>query len=231
MEAFWAYALYTWLAAAAGVRSRRFAMWSAAGVFALSLAGQSAARIVGAKVMTAFANGMPVIVLALIAILVHLRQLDRAAAEESDRVRRAAELEAQQSAAAADERTVLRVELETARAETETARLAASEAERRATETARQNDIMARKLAAQKPNRTRAKAPNAGRRKAPNTAPETTVPEDFDARTQALEAWLENPKISGKDLGAAVGLGERWGQLRKNEFATASNGQSPEGGG
>jgi predicted GIY-YIG superfamily endonuclease len=44
------------------------------------------------------------------------------------------------------------------------------------------------------------------------------------ARHQALELWLANPQITGKDLGALVGLGERWGQLRKTEFVNASAG-------
>jgi membrane protein involved in colicin uptake len=131
----------------------------------------------------------------------------------------------------------LQAQLETARAETEAARLAASEAERRETEsahaaaqTAEKAEKLATQLAALKAKHTRAKDPNAGRGKVPNAAPETTVPDDFDARTEALGVYLGNPKISGKDLGAAVGKGERWGQMRKAEFATAGalNGQDPE---
>lgn len=80
IEAYWAYAVYAWLAAV-GRRSRRFAMWSAAGVFVLSVVGQSAAPVMAATAVKVFANALPVIVLALIAILVHLRHLDRAEAE------------------------------------------------------------------------------------------------------------------------------------------------------
>lgn len=50
------------------------------------------------------------------------------------------------------------------------------------------------------------------------------------ARKQAEEIYLSNPRISGKDLGAKVGLGERWGQLRRAEFAkaVAGTGRSDE---
>lgn len=240
VEVFAAYCLFAWFGAP-GQRSRRFAMWSAFAALALSLVGQGASVLAVHAVppiwVRVFVRDLPVITLALIALLVHVRRLDRADAEEAVRVHAEAQQEAHAEAAAADDRAALRAQLETARAETEAARLAASEAERRETEsahTAAQAAEKAEKLAAQlaalKAKHARTKAPNAGDRKTPNAAPDTAVPEDFDARTQALEVWLGNPKISGKDLGAAVGLGERWGQLRKNEFATASNGQSPEGG-
>ena len=240
VEVFAAYCLYAWFGAP-GVRSRRFAMWSAIVALTLSLMGQGASVLAVNAVppieVMVFVRDLPVLVMAMIAVLIHLRRLDRADAEESVRAHQEAARAAAEEAAAADERTELRAELEAARAEMEAAQLAVSEAERREAESARsaaQSAEKAEKLAAQlvaeKAKRTRTKAPNAGGRKVPNAAPDTTVPADFDARTQALEVWLENPKISGKDLGAAVGLGERWGQLRKNEFATASNGQSPEGG-
>ena len=44
VEAYWGYALFAWLAAP-GRRSRRFAMWSAFGVFVLSLIGQGASHL------------------------------------------------------------------------------------------------------------------------------------------------------------------------------------------
>lgn len=234
IEAYWAYAVYAWLAAV-GRRSRRFAMWSAAGVFILSVVGQSAAPVMAATAVKVFANALPVIVLALIAILVHLRHLDRAEAEAAEQAQREAEREAHAAAAETDERTALRAELETAQAALETAQRAAQEAAQRAERAEAKAERAERKLAGQKPNRTRTKDPNAGRRTAPNAppngkpnaAPETEVPEDIDAHTKALGIWLANPKITGKDLGAAVGLGERWGQLRKTEFA--NSGAGPEG--
>jgi hypothetical protein len=167
--------------------------------------------------------------------------------EAAEAAARAAAEEAAIARAEADERTALRAERD---ALTETLETVRTDLDKRLTvlvanlETARQDaadaharaDTYAEKLAAQKPNRTRAKAPNAGRGKAanaapngkanavPNAAPETEVPGDFDARAEALEAWLANPQITGKDLGALVGLGERWGQLRKTEFAKAAAG-------
>ena len=82
VEAYWGYALYAWLAAAPGPRSRKFAMWSAGGVFILSLIGQGASRLTAHKMppdaVVVFVSALPVIVLGLIAILIHLRQIDRA---------------------------------------------------------------------------------------------------------------------------------------------------------
>ena len=74
VEVYWGYALYAWLAAAPGPRSRRFAMWSAGGVFVLSLAGQASAHLAAHRMPPAavvgFVSMLPVIVLALIAILI-----------------------------------------------------------------------------------------------------------------------------------------------------------------
>jgi hypothetical protein len=234
MEAYWAYALYAWLATAAGVRSRRFAMWSASGVFILSLAGQSAARLVGVKPMTAFANGMPVIVLALIAILVHLRQLDRADATAAEDAARRDDRARTEEAAAADERTALRAELDALAAEVEPLRDALAEAQADADRATARADSLAAKLDALKPKRTRAKAANSpanGKRRSPangkandpaNSPAGTEVPDDIDARSQALGIYLATPKISGKDLGEAVGMTPRWGQLRRAEFAASA---------
>jgi len=88
VEVYWGYALYAWLAAAPGPRSRKFAMWSAGGVFILSLAGQAAAHLAAHKMppvgVVVFVSALPVIVLALIAILVHLRHIDRAEMAEGE---------------------------------------------------------------------------------------------------------------------------------------------------
>lgn len=226
MEAYWAYALYAWLACASGVRSRRFAMWSAAGVFTLSLAGQSAARLVGVKVMTAFANGMPVIVLALIALLIHLRQLDRADAADAAERERAASASAQREAAEASELAALRAGTATARAERDEAHADLATARTELARTVAKVAALERKIEAQKPKRTRTQASAARRTKTGDAAPQpgarNMLPDDFDARTQALELWLASPQISGKDLAAAVGMKERWGQLRKAEFAAAA---------
>lgn len=103
-EAYWGYALYSWLAGAPGPRSRTFAMWSFVGVFLLSLVGQGASHLVppGTKpsaALVVFVTSLPVLVLALIAILIHLRQRDREeAAEEAEENSLMTELEAERSA-------------------------------------------------------------------------------------------------------------------------------------
>lgn len=112
-EAYWGYALYSWLAGAPGPRSRSFAMWSAGVVFVLSLIGQGSAHLIspGAKPpppLVVFVTSMPVLVLALIAILIHLRQLDREEVEAAERARVKVEHDAAVARAEADERTGLR---------------------------------------------------------------------------------------------------------------------------
>src|SRR6185437_1682598 len=230
VEAYWAYAVYAWLAAPAGRRSTAFAMGSAAGVFVLSLIGQGAEQWMAASAVAAFANDMPVLILALIAVLVHLRHVDRAESEATEQAQRAAELEAHEEGAAADERAALRAELEAAQAALETERQAASAAAQRAEQAEAKTERLTRKLAGQNPNRTRTKNPNEGRRTDPNaapngnpnSAPETRVPKDVNARTEALGYWLANPDITGAELGEKCGRGERWGQMRKAEFAAGS---------
>ena len=224
-EAYWGYALYAWLAASPGPRSRRFAMWSAAAVFALSIAGQSLAHLTAGPhhkppdAVVVFVTSLPVVVLALIAVLIHLRQKDREEVAEAVR----------QDAKDA-EIGALRERLEALAGETAPLREALAAAQREAEQANARAESATAKLAARKPHRTRTKAPNAGRRKdpnaatngKPNAASETGVPADFDARAEALEIYLGDPQISGKDLGAKVGLGERWGQLRKAEFAKSA---------
>lgn len=120
MEAYWGYALYAWLVAAPGPRSRAMAMWSCAVVFALSLAGQvlyheltvPPSTSLGRRAVVGFTTSLPVIVLALIAILIHLRYADREAAAETGRRTAEARRIAAEEAAAADERTALRAKAE-----------------------------------------------------------------------------------------------------------------------
>jgi hypothetical protein len=240
VEAFAAYCLFAWFDAP-GRRSRQFAMWSAFAVLGLSLIGQGSSTLAAHAMppiwLAVFVKDLPVVVLALIALLVHVRRLDRAGAEEAGRERAEAQQRAASEGAAADERTALRADLEAARAELAGAHADLATARTELTRTAAKADAAERKLAAQKSKRTRAQAPAARRTKASDAAPHaapgtndrTMLPDDFDARTQALEIWLANPQISGKDLGEAVGMKERWGQLRKAEFAaTAPARQDPE---
>ena len=112
VEAFGVCALVAWLADAPGPRSRRFAMWSAMIVFALSLVGQASSHLtarsqVPPAVVVVLVSVLPVIMLALGAVLIHLRIKDRAEAGEAARK---ATLTAERIAAevsAADERTAL----------------------------------------------------------------------------------------------------------------------------
>lgn len=248
MEAYWGYALFVWLAAAPGPRSRKFAMASAVGAFALSLLGQIAYHLMLAEHVTAtpvlvviFVAALPVTLLGLVAFLIHLMHADRRTAEESEREAVLAAERIAAEAVAADERTALRAELEAAREALAPLEAERDEAWRQAAEIAAKAEILERKLAAQKANGRRAKtanAPaNAGRRKtanasangAANAPAQTQIPDDVDARTEALGIYLANPEISGKDLGEAVGLGARWGQLRRAEFAAATpSRQGPE---
>ena len=60
----------------------------------------------------------------------------------------------------------------------------------------------------------------------------TTVPNDVDARMQALAILDAEPGITGRELGERCGRGERWGQLRKSELAAhVADGasQAPDG--
>jgi hypothetical protein len=208
-EAYWGYALYAWLAGAPGPRSRRFAMWSFAVVFVLSLIGQAASHLVPQGTVpppevVVFITSLPVIVLALIAVLVHLRQLDR---EES--------AEAEQQDMKAGEIAALRAELATEREALQPLRDALAGAQREAEEGAANRAILERKLAAQTPPRKRANAPRA---KSASARAKQAQEKDVDARTKALDVLAAEPGISGAELGPRVGMSKRWGQLHKPEL-------------
>jgi hypothetical protein len=208
-EAYWGYALYAWLAGAPGPRSRRFARWSFAVVFVLSLIGQAASHLVPQGTVpppevVVFITSLPVIVLALIAVLVHLRQLDR---EES--------AEAEQQDMKAGEIAALRAELATEREALQPLRDALAGAQREAEEGAANRAILERKLAAQTPPRKRANAPRA---KSASARAKQAQEKDVDARTKALDVLAAEPGISGAELGPRVGMSKRWGQLHKPEL-------------
>lgn len=225
-EAYWGYALYSWLAGAPGPRSRRFAMWSAAVVFILSLTGQGAAHLVRPgqqppPALVVFITALPVIVLALIAILVHLRQADREEAAEAERLAAEAEKQAATERAEAGERTALRRELEALSAQRD-ADLSAFEsglAEERSARESAQRDLaqalaraeaLDRKLAAASDRKPR-KA-SAGTRK---TAQATA---DGDATTE-LRAIMElqadpdlcKPRMGG-ELARRIGVSPATGR-------------------
>ena len=216
IEAYWAYAVYAWLAAE-GWRSRRFAFWSAAVVFALSVIGQSAAPVMAATAVKVFANALPVIVLALVAILVHLRRLDREEAAEAD-----------ERSAVQSEMDALRAEMEAQRAALAAARDERDAARRETAEVAAKAEVTARKLAAVAARSSRARKPAISSRSKGGASPATKVPNDVDAQAEALAILAGEPGIKGAKLGPRVGKSERWGQLFLKGLTTAA--ANPEGG-
>jgi hypothetical protein len=226
-EAYWGYALYSWLAGASGPRSRRFAMWSFGAVFILSLIGQGASHLVpqGAKpsaVLVVFVTSLPVLVLALIAVLVHLRQLDREEAAEvaEDNALRSA-LDAARAArdAAQEELAGARAELAevTAKAEALTRKLASV-----STPKSRRGSG-AKRGASSRANKAPASAPNSGAGSPPE---EVGVATEFEA----VDILKKEPGISGSELGRRLNVSERYGQILKNRYgpvAAAQTGEQP----
>ena len=179
VEAYAGYALFAWFGAP-GVRSRRFAMWSAFAVLALSLVGQGSSSVAAHAMpptwLAVFVKDLPVVVLALIALLIHVRRLDREDAAEAVRRENEAACAAAEEAAAADDRATLRADLEAAHAALEAAERARDVAQQEAAQATAKADAAARKLAAQKPKRTRTTGPDAAKRTPSRAAHETTDP-------------------------------------------------------
>lgn len=206
-EAYWSYALWAWLAAAPGSRSRRFAMWTAAGMFVLSLLGQESGHLLATShqaappaYVVAFVTALPLISLALIAVLVHLRQADR---EEAAALARAAEKAAREAAtlrAEADERTALRAELAGMR-EAHDRDLAALgeqlDGERRARETAEQEAALRISAVEERDEAVAARA-------AAEAARETAEAARMEAEQQAARAEAKVASLTRK-LGAPAG--------------------------
>lgn len=246
-EAYWSAALFAWLAVPAGPKSAAFAKWSAAAMFVLSLAGQESDHLLAAAGRTAppvfvvgFVTALPLISVALIAILIHLRQTDRDDAAAAGRRETEAARAAAAEAVASDERAALRAELAALAAEVEPLREAFAAAQRgaeqanaRAAELARKLDAAKTRKAPRKP--APQKAP-AGTRKAPRSEPATNsaetpagdpateVPNDVDAQAEALAILAAEPDISGAKLAERVGMSERWGQTFKKNLAARTAG-------
>lgn len=152
------------------------------------------------------------------------REARSAAETERDTAQRQAQ-EAAQAAASSAKRASAAAELQARVSALEevrdTADAARAEAEKRAEAAEAKAERLTRKL-----------GPNSGANRTRNAAAKdtaknrTTVPNDVDARAQALMILTEEPNITGKDLGERCGRGERWGQLRKSELAghVAGNG-------
>lgn len=240
-EAYWGYALYAWLAASSGPRSRRFAMWTAVIVFTLSMLGQEAGHLLSASRQTApwyvqaLATALPLIALGLIAILVHLRQLDREEARTAARKAAEAERLAAMERAEADERTALREQVDEL-----TAALSASSgdlaAARQETEAALAKvEVLTRKLAGTsgaKGTRKRRPVPPpkrgavSGPEATPISGPETPPADDVDTQAAALEILASEPGISGSELGRRLGKTERYGCMLKKQLS--ASGAAPE---
>jgi hypothetical protein len=161
---------------------------------------------------------------ALVALQVLLSLQSRAAQIASER--------AQSEAAAADERVTLRAQIAAAQAALAPAIERAENAERAAAEAAATADELARKLAAADAKNARSRA-SRKRAAAPRSATAqeraTKVPDDVDARAEALSVLAAEPDISGAQLGPRVGMSKRWGQDFKRGLATAApKGQDPE---
>jgi hypothetical protein len=237
MEAYWGYALYVWLAAAPGPRSRAFAMWSAICAFALSLLGQVgyhlmlAEHMAGAPVLiVVFVAALPVTLLGLTAILIHLMHADRRDADEAAEVRAREAAEVEQAAAGADELTAMRDALEAEIAAREAAEADREIARGETAEIAAQAEILERKLAAavaRNARKDKRATPPRGKGANPHA---TEVPNDVDAQAEALAILAAEPNISGAKLGPRVGKSGRWGQLFLQGLTTASapKGQDPE---
>jgi hypothetical protein len=210
-EAYWGSALWAWLVDPAGPKSRLFAMWSAAAVFALSLAGQESDHLmafahrtvppVGAAMLL---TALPLTAVAMGAILIHLRQVDRAEATEADAM-----------TAAAAELAALRVQLEVQRAAVSAAQSERDEAQQHAAELQAKTDVLTRRLAAAAGVKRGRKPPA----KRGSAAPATKVPRNVDVQTEALVILAAEPDITGEELAERVGRSERWGQTFKKNHA------------
>jgi hypothetical protein len=244
-EAYWACALVGWLGSAPGSRSRRFAMWSAAGMFALSLGGQESAHLLAAAHRSAppaavvgFVSALPLVALALIAVLVHLRRADtEAAGAAQGRATEAAQLAAQERAEA-DERSALRAEVErltaareadlsalreqlageigdaqaardTAQRDLETARGELAEALRRA-------EALTAKLATVSAQKKRAKAPASARAGSGESDPTNELLAVMELQ---LNPKLLGPRMSG-ELARALGLSPATGRRLYGKLVT-----------
>lgn len=233
-EAYWAYALYSWLAASPGPRSRSFAKWSAGAVFCLSLVGQGAAHLVppGSRpspVLVVFVSSLPVLVLALIAILIHLRQADREAAEATARKAADAERLAVIERAEADERAWLRRELDALgaqrdadatahRAELDEAVSDLASARQELAQALRRAEALERKLAAgDRPKSRKTAAAGSGKGAPAATAGDDLTMELLAYMTLQEDPGLREPRMGGK-LAAKVGCSPASARRYRDKF-------------
>lgn len=170
-----------------------------------------------------------------------------------ERAAREADARAAAERAEAGELTRLRRALESERAAHQQGMRAAQEEARRAVgaaEDARQAAEIAREDAGREAAQSEARAAQLARKldraagaqgtrnggtakRAGGTQakPETGVPDDVDARAEALSVLADEPGISGAQLGLRVGMSKRWGQdFRKSLAQTAPQDVVPDAG-
>ncbi len=226
MEAYWGYALYAWLVASPGPRSRAMAMWSCAAVFVLSIIGQVLYHEItappgtapGKRVVIGFVTSLPVIVLALIAVLIHLRQRDREEAAEVVR------------------RDALAEELAAEKAAREAADAARVEALREVATLTRKLVAAGRKQPRKSAGATGRKpagnpVPATARKQEPATASGEAADETADLDSEALVLQYMSEGLSASAAGIKAGLTDSRGRQIARKFAAAAPvGQDAEGG-
>ena len=207
VEAGAGYMLFAWFGAP-GPRSRKFAMRSAFALLVLSLIGQGSSVLAADAIpplwLKVFVKCLPVIVLALIALLIEMRHRDRADAEEAERAERAADLKAQRTAAAADERTALRAELEAERAALQPLRDELETAQRDLAEALTRAETLTQKLAAVSAQKKRVKAGTRSGESDPTN--ELRAVMELRANPKLMQ-----PRMSG-ELARALGLSAATGR-------------------
>lgn len=200
VEAFAGYVLWGWFNAP-GVRSRRFAMWSAFGMLALSLAGQASSHLTHGDRMppplvVVFVSVLPVITLALAAILVHLRRLDRADAEAAEQARAEAGVSAQRASAEAGRIAHLEGELGALTERLSASESAHADAEKRAAEALTRAETAEQRLAAKSAQAKRAKSAQDSKKNAHD--------EDLTLEFRALDELQKDPSLRAPRMGGEL---------------------------
>jgi hypothetical protein len=199
VEAAAGYFLFAWFSAP-GRRSRRFAMCSAFAALALSLIGQGASSF-AAKAqpppwLAVFVKDLPVVVLALIAVLIHMRRLDREESAEAVRQdAKDAEI-ASLRAALGTAQEAPRAELEALRAELEAAVSARESAQAELAEALTRAESLAKKLAA--------KSAQASAQKSRKAKRESAQAEDLTIEFRALDEFEKDPGLRKPRMGGEL---------------------------
>lgn len=218
MEAYGGYALYIWLGAAPGRKSRSFAQWSALGAFALSLIGQVTYHLMLAKHIRmapsgviVFVSCLLVVVIAFAAILTHLMHTDARTAEtEAGESASRTALDAERAARA---RAV--TDLDAERRKSAELAAAAARAEAKAEALARKLAAIPKPVTGRGSGRKRDAAPpgNGNPAAGPSAAPDTQedeAPEDLDSEARVL--WYLDKGHSASQAGIKAGLTDSRGR-------------------